>query len=54
MTSATTQPARGMGGRHTEGRGHGLVLFASVLLEIVGCFNLTARRLGSGMGRCRS
>ena len=40
MTSATTQPARGTGGRHAEGRGYGLVLFASVLLVVVGCFNL--------------
>jgi hypothetical protein len=40
MTSATTQPARGTGGHRAEGRGHGLVLFASVLLVIVGCFNL--------------
>ena len=40
MTSATTQPARGAGGRHADGHGYGLVLFASVLLVIVGCFNL--------------
>ena len=40
MTSSTTQPARGTGGRRAEGRGYGLVLFASVLLVIVGCFNL--------------
>ena len=40
MTSATTKPASGSGGRHVEGRGYGLVLFASVLLVIVGCFNL--------------
>ena len=40
MTSSTTQPARGSGGRHAEGHGYGLVLFASVLLVIVGCFNL--------------
>jgi hypothetical protein len=38
MTSATTQPARGAGGRHVEG--HGLILFASVMLVIIGCFNL--------------
>ena len=38
MTSATTQPARGPGGRHLEG--HGLILFASVMLVIIGCFNL--------------
>ena len=40
MTSATTQPARGTGGHRADGRGYGLVLFASVLLVIVGCFNL--------------
>jgi hypothetical protein len=40
MTSSTTQPARGAGRHHAEGRGYGLVLFASVLLIIVGCFNL--------------
>jgi hypothetical protein len=38
MTSATTQPARGTGGRQVEG--HGLILFASVMLVIIGCFNL--------------
>ena len=37
MTSATTQPARDTGHR-TEG--HGLIVFASVLLVVVGCFNL--------------
>jgi hypothetical protein len=40
VTSAATQPARGAGGRHAEGRGYGMVLFASVLLVILGCFNL--------------
>jgi hypothetical protein len=40
MTSATTGSARGTGGRHAEGHGYGLVLFASVLLVVVGCFNL--------------
>jgi hypothetical protein len=40
MTSAATQPARGAGGRHAEGRGYGMVLFASVLLVILGCLNL--------------
>jgi hypothetical protein len=40
MTSSTTQPARGTGGHRAEGQGSGLVLFASVLLVIVGCFNL--------------
>jgi len=36
MTSASTRAA----GRHTEGRGYGLILFASILLLIIGCFNL--------------
>jgi sulfite exporter TauE/SafE len=40
MTSSTTQPVRGMSGRHAEGQGYGLVLFASVLMVIIGCFNL--------------
>ena len=40
MTSSATEPARGTGGRYTERHGYGLVLFASVLLVILGCFNL--------------
>jgi hypothetical protein len=36
MTSAATQPARGGGAHRAEGHGYGLVLFASVLLVIVG------------------
>jgi hypothetical protein len=40
MTSATTRPAVGAGGRHAEGQGYGLVLFAAVLLLVVGFFNL--------------
>ena len=40
MTSATAGPSTGTGGRREEGHGYGLVLFASVLLVIVGCFNL--------------
>jgi hypothetical protein len=40
MTSSTTQPASGASGYRAEGQGYGLVLFASVLLLIVGCFNL--------------
>ena len=38
MTTAATEPARGMRGR--RGEGHGLITFASVLLVILGCFNL--------------
>ena len=40
MTSARTEPAWGAGGRYAERSGYGLVLFASVMLVIVGCFNL--------------
>jgi len=39
MTSATLKPASA-GGRHVEGRGYGFVVFASVMLAIIGCFNL--------------
>jgi len=37
MTSATIKPARG---HRTERHGYGLVVFASVMLLIIGCFNL--------------
>jgi hypothetical protein len=36
VTSATL---RGTGGRHAEGRGGGLLVFAAILLLVVGCFN---------------
>ena len=39
MTSATTTPSRDARGQ-AEGRGYGMVLFASILLLVVGCFNL--------------
>src|SRR5512142_3218662 len=39
MTSATMRPA-GTGGRYTEPRGLGLVVFASVVMAVVGIFNL--------------
>ena len=39
MTS-TTRPATGAGRRHAAGHGYGLVLFASVLLVVVGFFNM--------------
>jgi hypothetical protein len=39
MTSATLRPA-GLGGRHAQGRGLGLVIFAAVLLAVIGLFNL--------------
>ena len=38
MTSATTESASGRRAYRREG--HGLILFASVLLVIIGCFNL--------------
>jgi len=40
MTSATMKPASDAGGRHAEGHGYGLLLFAAVLLLIVGFFNM--------------
>jgi hypothetical protein len=40
MTSGTTQPATRAGRRHTDGQGYGLILFASVLLLVVGFFNM--------------
>jgi hypothetical protein len=36
MTSATMKPASGTAGRHAEGQGYGLLLFAAVLLLVVG------------------
>jgi hypothetical protein len=40
MTSATLKPAGSAGGRQVEGRGYGLMIFASVVLAVVGFFNL--------------
>ena len=40
MTSATIKPASGSGGRHAEGRGYGLIIFASILLFVDGFFNM--------------
>ena len=40
MASATVKSGSGAGGRHAEGRGYGLVIFASVLLALVGFFNM--------------
>jgi hypothetical protein len=39
MTSATLKPA-GAAGRHAEGRGYGMVLFASILLFVISFFNM--------------
>jgi hypothetical protein len=40
MTSAARRSAGREGSRRAEGRGYGLVLFASTLLLVIGCFNL--------------
>jgi hypothetical protein len=40
MTAATMRRDSGAGGRHAEGRGGGLVLFASILLLVIGFFNM--------------
>jgi len=40
MMPPATTPTVGEARRHDEGHGYGLVLFASVLLAVVGCFNL--------------
>jgi hypothetical protein len=39
MTSATIRP-NGAGGRYAEGRGYGLIIFACVLLLVIGFFNM--------------
>ena len=38
MTSATVKPAGGKSTHRVEG--HGLIVFASVLLVVIGCFNV--------------
>ena len=40
MTSATMRRESGAGGRHAVGQGFGMVVFASVLMLIIGFFNL--------------
>jgi hypothetical protein len=40
LTSATTNSSRGTSGRYAEGRGYGLIFFASILLLVVGFFNM--------------
>jgi hypothetical protein len=40
MTSATIRPHRGAGGGYAERRGFGLIIFAAVLLAVIGFFNL--------------
>jgi hypothetical protein len=39
MMPPSTTPTAGEARRHAEGHGYGLVLFASILLVVVGCFN---------------
>jgi hypothetical protein len=40
MMPPSTTPTVGEARRHAEGHGYGLVLFASILLVIIGCFNV--------------
>ena len=40
MMPPSTTPSVGEARSHEEGRGYGLVLFASILLVVVGCFNV--------------
>jgi hypothetical protein len=40
MTSATMKPARSAGGGYAEGRRLGMIVFAGVLLAVIGFFNL--------------
>jgi len=40
MMPPSTTPAVGEASSHETGRGYGMVLFASILLVVIGCFNL--------------
>ena len=40
MTSATMRRGGSTGGRHAEGHGMGMVVFASILLLVIGFFNM--------------
>jgi hypothetical protein len=40
MMPPSTTPTAGEASRQTEGHGYGLVLFASILLVVAGCFNV--------------
>ena len=40
MIPPSTTPTVGEARRHSEGHGYGLVLFASILLFVAGCFNM--------------
>ena len=49
MTSATTEPSRGTRGHRAEGHGFGLVLFASVLLVVIGVLARAAYLLAEAL-----
>ena len=40
MTSETTTTPRGTGGHRAEGSGYGLIVFAAILLFVLGFFNM--------------
>ena|SRR5215469_12921600 len=40
MMPPSTTPSVGEARRHAEGHGYGLLLFASILLIVIGCFNV--------------
>ena len=40
MQPPSTTPTIGEARSHEQGRGYGLVLFAAILLLVIGCFNL--------------
>jgi hypothetical protein len=40
MTSVTTEASKGPRGHRAEGSGYGLILFAAILLLVVGFFNM--------------
>ena len=48
MTPPTVRPA-GAAGRHAEGRGLGLVIFAAVLLAVIGFFNQPPKNSSHGV-----
>jgi len=40
MTSATYKPAPDTGGRHAQARGYGMIIFAAVVMFVIGFFNM--------------
>src|SRR5574340_888533 len=40
MSTSTARPGTSAVARHAEGRGYGMVIFASFLLGVIACFNL--------------